>query len=396
MYWGYAYELNRNASIAISDLTQVFDVVKNPHWFWLCYSHQAFLRGSVNLEALASLLALWRYCHFKPKIRFLSKLSKMYQFNREFIVDVRRSFRYADWLAKGVIFICGLILVTLSADQLETIWTMGIRDLAYALDGVGFYELGEQIYGLTSDAKGTTLASTCGIVGHDSDKKELESGRLNKKVEALYGPMSLQMANRYSTLGNHYFLNFEDNSASQKCRMNAVRIYRQLDRRVECAQQLSFAAYCQAETGCSDAARKSINEALFMLQTSTPTLRERSGILCELNAAAIDVGDHYFSKFFVESKVIWPLRESGRIAKKKVSPLVASRKIVMFLIVLILLRESLFSITFASWKKKLLATNELEDKLRLLNRLINMELARGDLNAANYYSKELLQQVATS
>ena len=307
------------------------------------------------------------------------------------MVDVRHLFRYLDWLARGIIFISGLLLVLASAGPLETIWTLGIRDLAYAADGICFYELGEQIYGLTSDGKGTTLASTCGLVGHDSDKKELESGRLNKKVEALYGPMSLQMAKRYNMVGNHYYLNFEDNSASEKCRMNAIRIYRQLDRRVECAQQLSFAAYCQAEAGCRDAAQRSINEALDMLQTSTPTQEERSLILGELNAAALNMGDDGFSRFFVDSKVIWPVAETKRSDRIMVSPVVASEKIVMFLIMLILLRESLFSICIYYWKKELVVPDDLENRLRLLNRFLNLELARGDLNAADHYSKESLR-----
>jgi len=271
----------------------------------------------------------------------------------------------------------------------------GLRDLAYAADGLGSYEFGEQIFSLTRDERGNTLASTSGFTGHDSDRNEIENGRLNRMVEKTYGAHSVEMARRQQILSNHLQTNFEDFVTAEKARKDAIKIYSQLGRPRERAENLAQLAYIQAELRNFDSARRSVDEALQAVSGDAGQPGERAFVALQVYPALWSMGD--------KERANRLLRENN-YREAPVKPEQNSAMNILYAIFLLIAlnfaisktKRGLLNRLASRWTVQLNSASNNELKTYWLNKLINLELFRGGLQAADDNSKTLLRIAETS
>lgn len=104
-------------------------------------------------------------------------------------------------------------------------WRYAVLDTAYGLDYLGFYELGERVHSLARNGKYSLLANSIGNEGHDADRQEISTGRINNAVAAIYGARSPQMAWRLQIFARHVYQNFDDRFLAFKSYKQAVDIF---------------------------------------------------------------------------------------------------------------------------------------------------------------------------
>jgi len=389
LYWGYVYEHYRNTPRALQGLWQVFDLFRNPEGFIRCYLHQSFLRGFCNIWFLAAGLTA-----------FSIDWKKIWTKRRDLVVatffsDIREtipSFKHVFGFFLSSLY-CILLFGTL--DSIGMASRYGLRDLAYAADGLGSYEFGEQIFSLTRDERGNTLASTSGFTGHDSDRNEIENGRLNRMVEKTYGAHSVEMARRQQILSNHLQTNFEDFVTAEKARKDAIKIYSQLGRPRERAENLAQLAYIQAELRNFDSARRSVDEALQAVSGDAGQPGERAFVALQVYPALWSMGD--------KERANRLLRENN-YREAPVKPEQNSAMNILYAIFLLIAlnfaisktKRGLLNRLASRWTVQLNSASNNELKTYWLNKLINLELFRGGLQAADDNSKTLLRIAETS
>jgi hypothetical protein len=308
------------------------------------------------------------------------------------VVDILETFPRLRWIKAGGLVVVNLFLVVGSANCVSTTAHYGIRDLAHAIDGLGFYEQGEYIYSLTRDYGGTTLASTCGIDGHDTDRQELQSDRLNRTVAGIYGPDSVQMANRFRILAGRCNLNFEDSLMAEKYRQKAISIYERLDRQFDCAENLGLLAFEQAENGHISEARSSINESLKSLAISGASTVGKNIVLVSLFNAAWKMGDKTWGQQLLQQEQVIPTRSCIDDADAcGVFVLVLATAALSAGFGATYVRNRFLLSLAKRWKQELSSASNSETEARSLKKLINLELYRKDINLADRYSVQLMR-----
>ncbi len=263
VYWGYNYELSVSPDRAWHAMLDISMIFYNPGFFWRCYCVQEFMPGVINLTIATLALLNYKFLRIKC-IAALDKLVKV-----SLIGKIRHTFS-THITARNVLlgFVQLYVLIAL-ADSIDSLTWYASHDIAHVIDGFGAYELGEHVFSLRADDDlGRTLASTCGSYnGHDYDKQELKSERLNRCVAELYGPQSRQMANRYAILAGH-LSKMEQFAESSKFRSQAIQLYKQLNKPHLIVQNLGFLAFNQVELGDKTGAKTAIDEAIEIIDIS--------------------------------------------------------------------------------------------------------------------------------
>lgn len=260
IYWGYNYELSASPDRAWHAILHISTIFYNPISFWRSYCVQEFMPGVINMTFAAVGLLSYKFLTSKctTALNLLVKAKPFCKIRLAYF-----NHRLARNICLGIVQLLTLLAL---ADTLGSLTWYASHDLAHLIDGFGNYELGERVFSLrTEDDLGRTLASTCGSYnGHDRDKKEVESERLNKCVAVVYGSQSLQMANRYGILAGH-LKQQELPAESAKYRRKAVQLYKQLNKPDCIIENLGFLAFDQTELGDKDGAKNSINEAIAII-----------------------------------------------------------------------------------------------------------------------------------
>lgn|GEM_PF-2017216 len=387
IYWGWVYELDRSPARAINTLQQLGDVILNPPWFIRCYWNQFFLQGITNLIV---------GCALAISIRALKRTHKPYNFEYaqcllKDIFKERPYKKYVFWLGLSVIN-CVALAGTLNC--LQMVKHYGLRDTAYILDGLGQYEIGEQIFSLTTEGCGITLASTCGFSGHDADRAEVANERLNNTVARIYGENSIELAHRLQTQAGRIVNNFEDYSLAIQTRTRAIAIFKRAGRLDRCADNFGFLAYDLQASGNIAEAKRTISEALKYANSSQTSLEERKEVLSSLYSAVYSMGDQKLAEEILSvtgGEMVLP------------TPLnVDNSDSILFVCGLLFTALTVLATTINlkghpndrltnRWVREL--QNSPTDELRAasLRRLINLEMFRRNLPAADEYSKQLLR-----
>jgi len=384
IYSGYVYDLERDLGRAVNDLGQLFDIVRNPGWFFACYAHQQFLQGVTNLLLVACAIVIvfrkriWNWGFTKRENRIASNFFK----------DVADTYPRVRWIAVFGLTCVSLLLLLLIRGCLAVALDCSRENLAHLVDGLGFYEFGEHIYSFSRSPSGNTLASTCGRIGHDSDRSDLK--KLNQTVAQIYGSRSLEMARRYTICAGHCQFNFEDYSTSSEYYQKAAEIYEQIGRTSECAEVLSFDAFAQAELNHFSAAHQRIDRALRLLDRTNASVGEKNFVLGELEAAAWDIKDE---------GLVADLKQRLSSPKSKSQSDNASLDIVVVLAIgvpfilmaLVILKKACLRALGRRWMREFELTPDSNSRSRCLNKLIHLELYKGNWKQADEYSQRLLQ-----
>lgn len=203
-----------------------------------------------------------------------------------------RRYLFRDFISYriGLTLVCistiFLAIQTLSITG-EMAWLYTILNAAQTLDRLGFYELGEYIQSFQRSEDGCCLATSTGFIGHGSDRKEIDSGRLNNTVARIYGPRSIQMARRYQSLAAHLYINFEDYKNEVENYIKAIDIYLSLDRPFAAARCMAFASFGLYSCGQIERAKEMVHRGLELPLSIT----ERSEVADLMYATAFSLKD---------------------------------------------------------------------------------------------------------
>ena len=186
---------------------------------------------------------------------------------------------FKDFLSYRIgLFLVCISVIFLAIQSLPITGKMALRytilNAAQVLDRMGFYEIGEFIQSFQRSEDGCCLATSTGFIGHGSDRREIDSGRLNNTVARIYGPRSIQMARRYQSLAAHLFINFEDYKNEIENYIKAIDIYLSLGKPFEAARCMAFASYGLFANGEIERAKDMVHRGLELPLSAT----ERSQI----------------------------------------------------------------------------------------------------------------------
>lgn len=379
IYWGYIYELDRNTLVALGDLWQIFDLVRNPEWFYKCYGNQSLLRGSCDLIFLTASTSVffitWKRACSKLRDPFVSNL----------FVDFFETIPQSRFVAVASVLLLNFFFLFQTLDSLSDCRYYGLKDLAYTLDGAGAYELGEQVFSFSANGGGMSLASSCGRTGHDSDRFEIESGRLNQTVAKIYGEHSAEMGRRQAVLANHLESNFDDLTGSEKARKESINIYDELGNLRMKAENLAFLACTQAFSNHFDDARRSTNEALDAVRKYGDNSVERANVVDLVYPALVHMGDKERAD---------QLRTTLNYIQTEPNP---SHNFVCIAILFMMsavtatkLPGVLLTLLGSYWLKRTKFAASDEAKSFWLRKLINLELLRHNYKVADELSRRLL------
>lgn len=208
------------------------------------------------------------------------------------IAKTLRRYLFKDFISYriGLTLVCistiFLAIQTLSITG-EMAWRYTILNAAQTLDRLGFYELGEYIQSFQRSEDGCCLATSTGFIGHGSDRKEIDSGRLNNTVARIYGPRSIQMARRYQSLAAHFNCNFEDYKNEVENDIKAMDIYLSLGKPFQAAKSMAYASYGLCVGGEVERAKEMVHRGLELPLSIT----ERSKIAYLMYATAFSLKD---------------------------------------------------------------------------------------------------------
>jgi len=390
LYMGYVYDRYRRTDLVVHDLWQILDIFKNPGWFYKCYLNQSVLREFCNLLLLAGGVIVFA----KKWKKILAKASDSVTIT--FFRDIRQTFpsyKYVVILSLAPV-VCLLLWGTY--DCLKTAWHFGLRDIAYVVDGLGAYETGEQIFSLTSHGDGSTLASTSGSTGHDSDRDEIDKNRLNDMVRRTYGATSLEMARRQAILANHLQSNFEDYDAAAKARKDAIGTYTLLGCKYERATNLAFLAYIQTEQHNFGAARESVSKAYEVTQDESISSRDRADIVFDLEPALTILGEEERSNQLTQQ--IRNNSSNGHHGPvvKRFDGFVDYFLCAIFLLLIaagfaiMKVKKEVMNRLALRWSVEFNSANSDEERVWWLNKMINLELYRRRIEVAHTFSDDLL------
>jgi hypothetical protein len=159
------------------------------------------------------------------------------------------------------LLLCALMFVSgLLAD------TTG-RVFAYCCDFAGQYELAERVYSSTANRHHHSFAVVSGRgyliepVSHYSSNSvanfEIDSEAIDQAVAKVYGPASLQMAERYRSHGSRSGAAVEQVAVLYQ---KSLAIYRHQNEHAECLRTLPILVCCQFELGDKAGVKNSLSE----------------------------------------------------------------------------------------------------------------------------------------
>ncbi len=283
-----------------------------------------------------------------------------------------------------------LIFVVFSTSYLWFSFRDADRSLAFTADALGGHELAERIYSLQRLREpGLNLAIWL-------NRAEPEATRLarNAAVAKVYGPESLEMARRYYAVG----LTLEPKNTDQLSTYEAYPwfekslpiFYRHhADRR--CIDALSQMAIIQSAKEHKDEARSLVVEASRLLSSSDAG---KSYYLGVLSGIAKDLGEEKLSKAF-------------RLKSSLASTTLSSDYIISDALYVSLALSLAFSVgpfsrffeqfllpkLYSRYNKLHLTTGNADESLTALNRLIDLDLYRGNVARAFALSTRLCRSV---
>ncbi|MBA3856755.1 MAG: hypothetical protein C0507_07585 [Cyanobacteria bacterium PR.3.49] len=210
-------------------------------------------------------------------------------------------------------------------------------------------------------------------------------------VETIYGPQSLEMANRLSTLAGH--LNnypLEDYAGAVIARKRAMAIFKTIGKQDRYAENFGFLAFELIETGHTSEARKTVQQAIEIANSSGLTGYERNMVLDSLYAPVWQMGDKTWSN------QIRAMQTKTEALEEKDSDV----PILLWVCAALLLplnfaigasKRRLLNQLESKWKMAMLSSDTIEIEGIYLNKLINLEMFRGKIELADSYSCQLLK-----
>jgi hypothetical protein len=197
------------------------------------------------------------------------------------------------------------------------------------------------------------------------------------------------MARRQRTLSNHLQSNFEDYVGAECARKEAIKIFSHLGRVNDRAEELAFLSYIQVERRNFAAARQSVDEALQTVSGNKAGPCERRIVAGLVYPALWSMGD--------KERASQLLKEADPNGAPNNSGEISAIWILYFALLLLAIdkteakaKRALLNKLALCWKMQLQSSSSCELKAYWLHKLINLELYRSDLEAADVLSKDLL------
>lgn len=270
-----------------------------------------------------------------------------------------------------------------------------------ALAEVGAFELSELIFSATPFIDGSRGSLTLtGTWDADSTRafNSIREARVNSVISKVYGADSIELAHRYLVLGEKYrahatqlYLDGKKEAmkefyvAGSDWYRDAATLYlRQMDLG-SFSEALSNVAYCENKLGHGEAALRAYRESKKYVFYCSPG--ERRSIYKSLFWVA------NYSGLAAEADECWanansivvPERKSGSCADYSLLLLVISVACLRGLFCIYL---ALVSVCSPGAEKRITGVRE---RLAFLDRMVDLELARGDLEKADSYSIRFLR-----
>lgn len=270
-----------------------------------------------------------------------------------------------------------------------------------ALAEVGAFEFSERIFSATPFPDGSRGSlSLTGTWDADSTRafNSIREARVNAVISKVYGSDSAELAHRYQVLGEKYrasatrlYLDGEKEAmkryyvASSEWYRDAATLYlRQMDLG-SYSEALSNVAYCENKLGHGEAALRAYRESkkyvFYCSIADRKSICDRLGIVACQNGLA-EEGEALWSK---ANSIIVPEKKSESCADYTLLLFVISVGCLRGLFLLYLNIES--SIAARAERR---IKDELK-RLRFLDMMVDLELARGDFEKADSYSIRCLR-----
>lgn len=313
-----------------------------------------------------------------------------------------RRYLFKDFLSYriGLSLVC-ISVISLAIQSLSVTGEIARRctilNAAQVLDRLGFYEIGEFIQSFQRSEDGCCLATSTGFIGHDSDRREIDSGRLNNTVARLYGPCSIQMARRHQSLAAHLYINFKDYKNDFENNIKAMDIYLSLGKPFKAARCMAFASYSLFASGEIKRAKDMVHRGLELPLSAT----ERSRIADLMYPTAFSLKD---SRLLTHLKSL-NISKAGALTRSKHLHLTTEDLVIYYGSILAMVLGGMFLIHHGKrhylnrarrhWLAQLhineVQLGNLPATIALYERLIAWHLFKRQYREADQYSRAMLQ-----